>query len=129
MFDKAFCYPIFKSVLFIHYSLCEGGVTVNDNGNNDSSHQNVAEIGTIAEKLLDFYDEFSEFHDYCAFLCDSFSCLASKSESIETNTANGAILFTDWMKYRAQLLKVELNDIRKQLNKFVTAGKLMPIKS
>ena len=99
---------------------------MNDNGNN---YQKVAEIGTIAEKLLDFYDEFSEFHDYCAFLCDSFSCLAIKSEPIEMNTANGAILFTDWMKYRVQLLKVELNDIRKELNKFATAAKLMPIKS
>jgi len=89
---------------------------------------NKADIGIIAAELLEFYDEFSEFHDYCAFLCDSFSCLVSKNEPIEINTAKGVILFTDWMKYRAQLLKIELNDIRRELHKVATAAKLRPIK-
>lgn len=89
---------------------------------------NSADIGIIATELLEFYDEFSDFHDYCAFLCDSFSCLASRNEPVETNTANGVMLFADWMKYRAQRLKVELNDIRRELHKAATADKLRPIK-
>ena len=94
----------------------------------DNNNINKVDIGVIAAELLDFYDKFVDFHDYCAFLCDSFSCLANKDEPIETNTAKGVILFTDWMKYRAQLLKIELNDIRRELHKVSTAAKLRPIK-
>ena len=94
------------------------GTSMNENTN----HENIININIITAKLSEFYDEFSEFHDYCAFLCDSFSCLASKSEPVENSTADGIVLFTDWMKYRIQLLKIELNDIQKQLHKFATAS-------
>ena len=94
---------------------------------NDNPDKNRVHIGIVAAELMDFYDKFAEFHDYCAFLCDSFSSLAAKKEPIDTGTANGVMLFADWVKYRALLLKTELNDIRRELHK-TTAGQLHSIK-
>ena len=68
---------------------------------NDKPDENSAHIGIVAVELVEFCDKFTEFHDYCAFLCDSFSGLAAKKEPIDTATANGVTLFADWMKYRA----------------------------
>ena len=102
-------------------------LTMNDDIN-DNHHKNAVDISIIAASLLELCDEFSEFNSYCAFLCDSFSCLAGKNEPVEKNRAAGVALFTDWMKYRMQLLQIELNDIQKQLDKSVTAAKIRPIK-
>lgn len=60
-------------------------------------------------KLLDLYDEFSEFDAYCAFFCDAVGALSERQDDfLDRNTAQGIRLFGDWLKERSSVLKGEL---------------------
>lgn len=76
--------------------------------------QSKTEENILALDLLHFYDEFVEFHDYCAFLCDAFSCLATEEDGLDDSTAMGLIRFSGWMKHRVENLKQELKQIQER---------------
>ena len=64
--------------------------------------------------LLHFYDEFVEFHDYCSFMCEAFSSLATEEDNLDTSTAMGASRFCHWIKRRMQELKEDLKKIHEK---------------
>ena len=69
---------------------------------------------SLATDLLHFYDEFVEFHDYCAFLCDAFACLATEEDYLDASTAMGVSRFSHWVKRRTHMLKQELKQIQER---------------
>lgn len=71
----------------------------------------------IKTDLLRFYDEFSEFNDCCAFMCDALARTSLKEGYLEGSGAMGASHFCNWMKRRMQELKGELGEIHKKANK------------
>ena len=62
--------------------------------------------------LINLYDEFTEFNDYCSFLCDAFACIISQEEVIDEDTIKGLSRCSSWMKQRVKEIKAELNEIQ-----------------
>ncbi|GEM_PF-690370 len=69
---------------------------------------------SVATDLLHFYEDFVEFHDYCALLCDSFISFYVDGRELDINTAEGIKRYANWMKYRSQVLKAELRYIQEK---------------
>ena len=66
----------------------------------------------LSTKLLHFYDEFSEFNDCCAFLCDAYACLPSIEGGLDENSVVGLKRSTEWIKAQLNRLKQELSNIQ-----------------
>ena len=62
--------------------------------------------------LLNFYDDFVELHDHCAFLCDAYASLAGADEPLEASTVMGLKPYGYWVKERMETLKRELQALR-----------------
>ena len=62
--------------------------------------------------LLRHYDNFSAFHEDCAFLCDAFASLAATSESLDQCSVRGLERNANWLKYRIGEFKEDLKQIR-----------------
>ena len=69
---------------------------------------------SLAKDLVQFYDEFAEFHDYCAFLCDAVACLAADEDGLDPSTRMGVQRYSQWLKQRVQELKQELRRIQEK---------------
>lgn len=67
---------------------------------------------TLSSELLDYYDQFAEFSDQCAFLCDAYASIAANSEIIDQQSARGLEHSTDWLKHRVGALKEALKEIQ-----------------
>lgn len=55
---------------------------------------------SLPSELLAFYDEFSEFNDYCAFFCDAFANVASLEGGLDDSSIQGMKRSAQWMKER-----------------------------
>jgi hypothetical protein len=67
----------------------------------------------LSRQLLDYYDEFAEFSDRCAFLCDAFAAIAAQNDSLDEYSMRGLAYSADWLKYRARELKEKLRSIQR----------------
>lgn len=76
----------------------------------------------LPKQLLDYYDEFAEFSDRCAFLCDAFAAIASHNTSLDDYSIRGLAYSADWLKYRARELKEKLRVIQRSSNQRCGAG-------
>ncbi len=66
----------------------------------------------LSSQLLAFYDDFSEFNDYLAFLCDAFASVSSIDGGPDDNSLHGMKRSAQWMKERMEQLKNELQVIQ-----------------
>jgi len=77
--------------------------------------KNSNEIRELKLKVLRLYDEFAQFSDQCAFLCDSFAAIPAQQEFIELETIGGINFYSRWLKTRLLEIKNELRKIHEQL--------------
>ena len=73
------------------------------------------EIRELQLKVVRLYDEFAQFSDQCAFLCDSFAAIPAQHEFIEPETIGGIEFYSRWLKTRLLEIKNELRKIHEQL--------------
>jgi len=73
-------------------------------------------IRELQFKVVKLYDEFAQFSDQCAFLCDSFAAIPSQQEVIEPETIGGISFYSHWLKTRTLEIKNELRKVHEQLN-------------
>jgi hypothetical protein len=73
------------------------------------------EIRELQLKVVRLYDEFAQFSDQCAFLCDSFAAIPAQHEFIEAGTIGGIEFYSRWLKTRLLEIKNELRKIHEQL--------------
>ncbi len=66
----------------------------------------------LSGQLLAFYDDFSEFNDYAAFLCDAFASVASIEGGLDESSLPGMKRSAQWLKERMEQLKNELQQIQ-----------------
>ena len=59
-------------------------------------------------ELLVFFDDFVEFHDNCAFLCEAIASLVTEEDRFDTHTAMGIKRFCYWLKNRSEELNQDL---------------------
>lgn len=69
---------------------------------------------SVQMDLLNFYDQFTEFQGNCAFMCDALVSLIEEEHCLEKNTAGGVSSYSQWIKARAQALKIDLKRIHKK---------------
>lgn len=81
-----------------------------------SAQESDATAFSISSELLDYYDQFSEFSDQCAFLCDAYASIAANSETLDSHTARGLEHSTDWLKHRVGALKDSLKQIQEKVS-------------
>jgi hypothetical protein len=66
-----------------------------------------------AFELLRFYDDFTDFNDDCAFLCDAFASLIAHSEEyLDERSIQGLERHAYWLKQRVSEFKERLRQIR-----------------
>jgi hypothetical protein len=75
-------------------------------------------IRKLQLKVLRLYDEFSQFSDQCAFLCDAFAAIPAQQEPIEPETIEGINSYSYWLKTRLLEIKGELQKVHEQIRKF-----------
>lgn len=80
----------------------------------ESEQESVAQESSISKDLFHFYDEFAEFNDVCAFLCDAFVCVVARDDMLDASTVQGLFRCSYWMKSRMGEFKEKLNAIRKK---------------
>ena len=74
--------------------------------------QEVTEHETLSQEILALYDEFTQFHDQCSFLCDAFASLAAQIDAPDRFSAQGLGQYAEWMKlqireYQNRLQKIQ----------------------
>lgn len=79
----------------------------------ESAHETEAKPLPLARRLLDYYDEFAEFSDRCAFLCDAFAAMAAQGGGLDEGSIRGLAYSADWLKSRARELKEKLRAIQR----------------
>lgn len=62
--------------------------------------------------LVDFYDDFVEFHDHCSFLCDAIASMVGQDDQFDACTVMGIKRACFWVKDRGQDLKKELQQLQ-----------------
>jgi len=62
--------------------------------------------------LLNFYDEFADFNEDCAFLCDAFACMVENHEYLDQDSTRGLSRNAYWLKRRTTKLKEVIKHIR-----------------
>lgn len=64
------------------------------------------------DSLLIFYDDFVEFQESCAFLCDAIASMVGEEDRFDPCTASGIKEFCHSVKDRSQQLRRELKKIQ-----------------
>ena len=77
-------------------------------------------IRKLQLRVLRLYDEFTQFSDQCAFLCDSFAAIPTRQEFIEPETIDGIDFYACWLKTRVQEIKDELQKTHEQIRELNT---------
>ncbi len=72
-------------------------------------------IRKLQRMVLRLYDEYAQFTDQCAFLCDAFAAIPEKQEIVEPETIEGINHYSHWLKTRVLEIKGELHKIHEQL--------------
>jgi hypothetical protein len=83
----------------------------------DSKQRPVDPNSPLSRDILHLYDEFVEFNDYCAFLCDAFASVISDEEHMEfldQASVQGFGRCSHWMKFRMNELKGRLKLIHEK---------------
>ncbi|WDE03498.1 hypothetical protein SG34_019160 [Thalassomonas viridans] len=61
--------------------------------------------------LVDLTDDFSQFHQECAFLCDAFAAVAQEPECISEETSEGIRHMSYWLKGQAKDYYQRIDDL------------------
>ena len=71
---------------------------------------------TISYEITELYDDFVEFNDYCAFLCDTIPLLfkASLEDQRHDHTLAGIHRYCVWLKQRAAKMEQALEQIQEK---------------
>lgn len=78
--------------------------------------------------LVSFLDDFVEFNDYCAFLCDALSALFSEyaENEMDSHTIQGVRRHCGDLKERSEKLEEVLNTLYQQSYTDAQITKLKP---
>ena len=74
----------------------------------------ISEEKQLISEIVRLYDDFTEFNDRCAFLCDAFASIVSEPQLIDKNTINGFSSYACWLKHQVEEFKFRLSTIQIQ---------------
>lgn len=65
----------------------------------------------LADELLQLDDDFSEFSEISAFLCQAFATVLSDHESLNKDVIAGAMRCSNWLQFRSGELKKAIRHV------------------
>ena len=69
------------------------------------------QLKVMSSELIDFYDDFADFHERSAFICDALGHLViGECDTLDTDTANG-------VRRQAEQMKRQLGKFRQELRR------------
>ena len=79
--------------------------------------QDTAEYETLSQEILALYDDFTQFHDQCSFLCDATASLATRHEALDGYSVQGLGQSTQWLKLNVREFQKRLAEIQIRASK------------
>ncbi len=77
------------------------------NGEHDS-----AEAPSLTGELIQLNDEFGEFSDVSAFMCNAFANALTEHERLNKEIISGARICSDWLQQKTGELKDDIRHVR-----------------
>jgi hypothetical protein len=77
----------------------------------DSEHAS-AEASTLTDELIRLNDDFGEFSDVSAFMCNAFANALQEHERLNKEIISGARICADWLQQRTSELKDDIRQVR-----------------
>jgi DnaJ-domain-containing protein 1 len=77
----------------------------------DSEHAS-AEASTLTDELIRLNDDFGEFGDVSAFMCNAFANALQEHERLNKEIISGARICSDWLQQKTSELKDEIRQVR-----------------
>ena len=62
--------------------------------------------------FISFYDDFTDFNNECAFLCDAFSSLVNRHEFLNEQSIQGLERHADFLKNKMNVFKKRLAEMK-----------------
>lgn len=75
------------------------------------------------DALLQFTDDFAEYADLSAFICNAFAATLKEHQWLTPEIVSGARLCSCWLERRANKLKAELHSVLRQCDETITNGR------
>ena len=66
----------------------------------------------ISLELVQYCDDFADFNEDCAFLCDAFACLAANNEDLDERSIRGLERHAYSLKQRVGEFKERLTQLK-----------------
>lgn len=76
-----------------------------------SKQKNNDQQPSLPLALIQHYDDFADFADNCAFLCDAFASLTGNYQNLDECSIHGLERKTNWLKKRTYEIKANLKKI------------------
>lgn len=93
-------------------------VLTSDKSRQDISGEHAsAEVPSLSDELIQLHDDFGQFSDVSAFMCNAFANALQEHERLNKEIISGARICSDWLRHRTG----ELNDDIRQVRSRYTA--------
>lgn len=77
----------------------------------DSEHAST-EAPSLTDELIQLNDDFGEFSDVSAFMCNAFANALTEHERLNKEIISGARICSDWLQQKTSELKDDIRQVR-----------------
>jgi DnaJ-domain-containing protein 1 len=77
----------------------------------DSEHAS-APAPSLTDELIQLSDDFGEFSDVSAFMCNAFANALKEHERLNREIISGARICADWLQQKTSELKDDISQVR-----------------
>lgn len=86
--------------------------TSNKSGQDVNSEHAPAEVASLSDELIQLSDDFGEFSDVSAFMCNAFANALTEHERLNQEIISGARICSDWLQQKTRELKDDIRQVR-----------------
>jgi len=85
--------------------------TSNRSGQDVNGEHASAEARTLTDELIQLSDDFGEFGDVSAFMCNAFANALNEHERLNKEIISGARICADWLQQKTGELKDDIRQV------------------
>lgn len=86
--------------------------TSDKSGQDISGEHASSEAPSLSDELIQLYDDFGQFSDVSAFMCNAFANALQEHERLNREIISGARICSDWLRQRTGELKDGIRQVR-----------------
>ncbi|OIR08848.1 hypothetical protein GALL_88410 [mine drainage metagenome] len=91
---------------------CNNVFTSNKSEQNVNGEHAAAEAASLTDELIQLNDDFGEFSDVSAFMCNAFANALKEHERLNKEIISGARICSDWLQQKTGELKDDIRQVR-----------------